>query len=341
MIFLLTVISHAEEGYREFTNTKGQTLMAKVIRKDAQNVVLEREKDSKSFTLKITTLSEDDQDYIEDLILEENSTGELHDDEPITGALKRFYPKAKDEIAAGIAEIRERERPSEISEEDFAAVCELNIYRFLSGVPADVKSNSKLNSQAKDAARACLENKGLSHKLGRWTEKCNLALGPGGVQGSVKLYMEDSGSNNQAERGHRRWCLNPSMGKSGFGSEQRYSAMWALDTSGGTKMKFWGYPGEGFYPKEYLHDTSWSAYFDKNIPAAGDLEIRILKLTERPTKLPVKIDEVAGQEVPVIYKNSFKNSLNFEVEYPDGKAGIYWVEIKGRKLKQRYLVELF
>lgn len=44
-------------------------------------------------------------------------------------------------------------------------------------------------------------------------------------------YMEDSDESNIDRLGHRRWCLNPKMGKTGFGQVGMYSAMRATDTS--------------------------------------------------------------------------------------------------------------
>jgi len=35
---------------------------------------------------------------------------------------------------------------------------------------------------------------------------------------SVDSYMDDSDAKNIDRVGHRRWCLNPSMGKTGFGT---------------------------------------------------------------------------------------------------------------------------
>ena len=69
--------------------------------------------------------------------------------------------------------------------------------------------------QATDAAEACKKHGGLSHSLGHSTNLCNLAAG-GGMFASVKQYINDGGSNNRKARGHRRWCLNPPMGKNRF-----------------------------------------------------------------------------------------------------------------------------
>jgi hypothetical protein len=76
---------------------------------------------------------------------------------------------------------------------------------------------------------------------------------------SVTGYIDDSGDNNREAHGHRRWCLNPPMGKSGFGTAgESYSGMWAMDASGSRIKGNWSYPGTGFFPKKYVHGTGWS-----------------------------------------------------------------------------------
>ena len=60
----------------------------------------------------------------------------------------------------------------------------------------------------------------------------NIAMGYINTANSVVYgYMEDSDLNNVGTVGHRRWCLNPTMTKTGFGQVGRYSAMYAFDGS--------------------------------------------------------------------------------------------------------------
>lgn len=332
-------------AYREFVNTKGNKLTARVIKKDALTVTLERKKDKKQFKLKLVALSLPDQAYVRDWEfsdLEEEPEEKLIEEEaPTKGSISKFYPRTKNEIRDGLAEIKKRKTPQGVSKDAFEATKRLNSYRFLSGLAYEVESDPELNENAKKAAVACKNNGGLSHSLGEFTDKCNLALG-GGLADTVRMYMDDRGANNREKRGHRRWCLNPPMGKTGFGSEGSYAAMWAMDSSGGrSRKKFWSYPGEGYYPLEYLNGNSWSVYFDQAVPSVDEVEIRVVKFSRRPDRLPVDLDESSAREIPVIYQFSFLNTLNFEVEYPRRKKGIYWVQIKGRGINHSYLVELY
>jgi hypothetical protein len=67
---------------------------------------------------------------------------------------------------------------------------------------------------------------------------------------SVDSYMDDSDPSNIDRVGHRRWCLNPELRKTGFGSADGFHAMWSMDDSGkapkGLAAVF--YPPRGYVP---------------------------------------------------------------------------------------------
>ncbi|MBK8172760.1 MAG: hypothetical protein IPK60_20815, partial [Sandaracinaceae bacterium] len=77
-------------------------------------------------------------------------------------------------------------------------------------------------------------------------------------------YMDDSDPSNIDRIGHRRWCLNPTMGATGFGASGRWTAMWAIDSSGpspkGLEAVF--YPARGFVPVDLFGPRhAWSIQF--------------------------------------------------------------------------------
>ena len=321
-------------------------MIAKVLHKDLTTVTFRLKSNNKRFTMPIHRLSQEDQAYLESWAPGQNSpapdkTNNLAE-ENIAGEdeTSRLFPRSKEEIKNRILEIKRRPRPEGVSKKDWDAVTQLNIFRHLSGVPDEVTSDIKLNAHAHEAAAACAKHGGLSHSIGHYTNKCNLS-GGGAVDDSPRRYILDRGNSNRDRRGHRRWCLNPPMGKAGFGSQGAYSAMWATDTSGSHSLDFWAYPGEGYYPEEYLLANSWSAYFNDKLPAAAEIEITIFKLSKRPEKMPISADDLPGKRVEVLHKSTYLNALNFEVAYPGKKRGIYWVQIKGRGIKHRYLVDLY
>ena len=78
-------------------------------------------------------------------------------------------------------------------------------------------------------------------------------------------FMDDSDSSNIDRLGHRRWQLNPSMGKIGFGyvlggSYGRYTTEKVFDQSGtGGDYSFIGWPASGAFPKELFgKHVAWS-----------------------------------------------------------------------------------
>src|SRR5262249_50213938 len=66
-----------------------------------------------------------------------------------------------------------------------------------------------------------LAYKGTSHS--------NLGQGFRSLANAVDDWMWDSDGGNIDRVGHRRWCRNPAMQKTGFGGSGKSTAMWAFD----------------------------------------------------------------------------------------------------------------
>ncbi len=78
---------------------------------------------------------------------------------------------------------------------------------------------------------------------------------------SVRAYMDDSDAGNIKVVGHRRWCLNPPMAKTGFGGCGKFSAMYSFDGSGNPvpDYNYVAYPPRGFVPVSMFHENyAWS-----------------------------------------------------------------------------------
>gem|GEM_PF-5876079 len=255
-----------------------------------------------------------------------------------------FAPKeVKAEIRAKIREINTRKAPEGVSKDVQDAVNLLNVYRFLSRVPYDVKADKGMIAASYDAAGICSEKGQLSHDFGHSTNKCNLAMNSGdmSMEHSVMQYMQDSGANNRERRGHRRWCINHRMGKTGFGIEGAYSAMYSMDQSDRGTRKNYSYPGHGFYPLKYLHGNGWS-YHIVDGSAPSDCVVQVWKLKRYQEKPPKWSDEPDGKAFDVAFKFIYNDTIVFE---PDSEAisrrGTYLVRLKGSGLKEQYLVHLY
>ena len=153
--------------------------------------------------------------------------------------------------------------------------------------------------------------------------------------------MNDGGANNREARGHRRWCLNPPMGRAGFGGGTKFAAMACMDTSGKDKAgDTWSYPDKGFFPLKYLHGDGWSFYLREGSSSRNALEVEVFRLAARPQEPFTWADKELGEKLEIAWISSKMNAINFE---PKGanKEGIYWVRIRGAGVREQYLVELY
>lgn len=334
---------HGAETWHTFTDIRDRKMVAKIINVGHDFVVLELKANGTQHAIKFDSLSEEDVEFLQNYDPDTAAEPTKPDAEQAEiDANKRLYPRTKEEIRAGIRAIKSSDPTEEISAKTHDAVIALNIFRFLSGVSHDVQGDAKFSENATDAANACKKNGGLSHDLGHSTDRCNLS-GGGSMEDSVRSYMEDSGENNRERRGHRAWCLNPPMGKVGFGSAgDSYSAMWCMDGSGkGKTPEFWSYPGQGFYPQEYVFGNAWSVYFQEKIDDLNKVNVEVFRLTKRPEKALPMHGLIDGHVVPILHKsNSMLNGINFEPEEPTRK-GIYWIRVTGGGARYGYVVELF
>ncbi len=122
----------------------------------------------------------------------------------------------------------------------------LNFARFLAGIDADVTLNETQIDQTQKASDLNALNNSLSHNPSRpsgvsdelyqtgrtGASRSNIAMGYTNIARSILYgYMDDGDSSNRDRIGHRRWCLNPYMGTTGFGEMGRYSAMYSFDRS--------------------------------------------------------------------------------------------------------------
>ena len=346
LILSLMILPGFADEWREFTSPLGRKVTGKVLRVENEVVTLER-RDGKQFAIEFKDLCEEDVAWLGKWEKGKPLPPEVKDGEkspmtfPVDQELKKnLHPRSLEEIETTLAEILAREIPEGIDPKAGTAVNRLNAYRYLCGVSYDVEADARMNGQAVEAAKACDAKGSLSHDLGHFTEICNLAGGPD-VVGSVEGYMNDGGANNREARGHRRWCLNPPMGRAGFGGGTKFAAMACMDTSGKDKAgDTWSYPGKGFFPLKYLHGDGWSFYLREGSPSRNALEVEVFRLAARPQKPFTWADKEPGEKLEIAWISSKMNAINFE---PKGanKEGIYWVRIRGAGVREQYLVELY
>lgn len=118
----------------------------------------------------------------------------------------------------------------------------------------------------------------------RGASNSNLCVGKD-MAGSVDSYMDDSDPTNIDRVGHRRWCLNPPMRKTGFGVSGRFSAMWSMDQSGSMPKGLDAivYPPPGWTPVDMFgprHAWNFGVLRGKT-PRLEDVRVSVRRLDER------------------------------------------------------------
>ena len=172
------------------------------------------------------------------------------------------------------------------------------------------------------------------------TSKSNLSTSDSPI-GAVRGFMDDSDPGNIDRVGHRRWCLNPAMLKTGFGAGWGYTAMWSMDSSRSQipDYDFVAFPPRGITPTaSFKSHYAWSVSLNPKKyqkPDAKTVKVQILpaKLSLKPPAL-----EKASTSLPIGYFHvdtggfGIPNCIIFrpkDFKIVPGTA--YWVEITGLK----------
>ncbi len=289
----------------------------------------------------------------------------------INGAV--VHPRTRDEIAREIEDAFSTNDPLEKVEGDEKAKARgeslrrLKAFRAVVGVPwREMRLDARMNAHGDAGAALCERIGRLDHtpanpgmpeekyKFGyTGTSNSNLYVGPPETPmiSSVRAYMDDSDPSNIAKVGHRRWCINPRMLKTGFGSSGRYSAMWSMDQSNRTVSGHdtVSYPPGGYAPTEYFAATyAWSVGFrarDFAAPGSGGVKIEVVAVDEeyQATGEPLGLEAVVvakggtGDRFCVIFR-----PLGLDVS--DGaryRATIEGVTRGGDPYTHRYFVHFF
>ena len=242
-----------------------------------------------------------------------------------------------------------------------AALNRLNLLRRLAGLP-DVALDMSLCENAQYSAVIQAYYGALNHfpkqpegmsdsfyqQASSASSSSNLAAGRT-LTGSVDLWMEDSDLSNVDRLGHRRWQLNPAMGKVGFGYAEAkntlyrsYAAEKVFDRSGsGCDYDFIAWPASGNFPSElFSSDIAWSVSLNParyQIPNRSEMLANVTVTLTR--QADGKVWTFHGSNYPATDSDAYFNvdTANYGIPNciifrPDGiqkYAGRYTVQIKG------------
>jgi Cysteine-rich secretory protein family len=256
-------------------------------------------------------------------------------------------PRTAEEIKKKLADITATppKEPAGLAGERAAALRRLKAYRYLAGVPYDdLTLDDDANTACQAGAALCAKIGHLDHKpknpglpedeyeLGvKGTSRSNLAWGFPTLSKAVDTWMDDSDEGNVGRVGHRRWCLNPLMQKTGFGRSGQFSAMYVFDQ---TREKvsdydFVAWPPAGLVPVEYFKGSmAWTVSVNpKKFNKPGD----DVKVSVYPIDKGEKSKIALRMKSTVVEKNAFgiPNCIIFRPELPVKLGRGYFVKIEG------------
>ena len=244
----------------------------------------------------------------------------------------------------------------------------LNALRRIAGLPS-VTLDASYTASAQAAALVNAVNNEMSHyptqpadmgsdlyKQGyNAAGRSNLAyyygLSPkdGPIAFSVDIWMDDSDFYNIDRLGHRRWLLNPTMGKTGFGAVYSsygplHSAGYSFDTSGASvDYDFIAWPASGNFPtvsRVFNYETAWSVTLNPNKyqkPSLSAVTVTLVRQSDgKSWTFDNSVDYYYGMYGKYFnVENSGYGVSNCIIFRPDVTKyeGVYTVTITGLKTK--------
>lgn len=244
-----------------------------------------------------------------------------------------------------------------------AAVNRLNALRRIAGLPAVVLDEELCKLSQYGAAIEAVNgelthfptqpadmDKAFFDKAYSSTTQSNISAGSTLTQ-AVDSFMDDSDGGNVEEVGHRRWQLNPKMGKTGFGCAEnpnaryvRFVTEYSFDQSGdGCDFDFISWPASGNFPnnlRAFGKNSAWSVSLDPNKYATpSGIRITITRESDGQTwELSGSYTAASsGKYLNVVAADRWNygntHCIIFRPDGIDKYEGVYTVEIDGLKNK--------
>jgi hypothetical protein len=232
------------------------------------------------------------------------------------------------------------------------ALRRLKAYRYLAGVPHEpLPLDDELSRQAQAAAVLCEKlgrldhqppNAGLpeaEYELARkGASTSNLSWGPKTLTGAIDNWIDDTDPDNIGHLGHRRWCLNPALGKVGMGRSGVFAAMSCFDSSRKPVPDFDAvcFPARGAMPVSHFQPRwAWSVSLNPQKfrePDKDRVKVTVHGMDDsgRRSDEALRLDHV-GVDTTAF---GVPNAIIFrpaEVKVRNGQR--YWVEITGLRTK--------
>lgn len=181
------------------------------------------------------------------------------------------------------------------------------------------------------------------------TSSSNIASGYS-LTRAIDGFMNDSDSGNISRLGHRRWQLNPAMGKIGFGYAGKYTTEKVFDKSAAAAdYDFVAWPSSGNFPAELFGvNQAWSVSLNLNryaVPVEADLAVTLRRDDGKTWTFSGAETYTAAKTGKYFHVDTggygIRNCIIFRPDGVETYNGTYTVTISGLKDKSGKAVSEF
>ncbi len=188
--------------------------------------------------------------------------------------------------------------PGKVSDETLnSALATMNAIRYIAGLDA-VTLDDSYTEMVQAGALVNAVNRVLTHSpekpigmeddlynLGyRGASSANIASGYSNLNSAlINGWMYDGNASNIDRLGHRRWIINPTMKKTGFGIVDRYSAMYSFDVSNRTAAQSGVIWPSQVMPAEYFgRNYPWSYSAGRTLNTSS-VSVKLVRESDQKT----------------------------------------------------------
>ncbi len=175
-----------------------------------------------------------------------------------------------------------------------SGIAMLNNIRYIAGLNYDVALDDGFNEECQAGALINKINGSISHYPQQPSDmsdemyqlaykgcnESNIAWGYSTLNKCIVFgWMSDDDDGNISRVGHRAWCLNPTMGKTGFGVVDNYYNMHSFDGSHTSSVKNISWPAQNM-PVEYFEKNMPWSVFTGSSETASDVKVTLTRQSD-------------------------------------------------------------
>ena len=175
-----------------------------------------------------------------------------------------------------------------------SGIAMLNNIRYIAGLNYDVVLDDGFNEECQAGALINKINGSISHYPQQPSDmsdemyqlaykgcnESNIAWGYSTLNKCIVFgWMSDDDDGNISRVGHRAWCLNPTMGKTGFGVVDNYYNMHSFDGSHTSSVKNISWPAQNM-PVEYFEKNMPWSIFTGSSETASDVKVTLTRQSD-------------------------------------------------------------